>query len=111
MRHHAGMSVAVRPRIEEPRHGGPPPPVDPDEGGGGGDGLRVVAVFNRVWEAELARGALDEAGVPAIVDPSSLANPYPSLAAVGWNPARLLVRARHYDEARRILAELDAPSS
>lgn len=114
------MSVAVHPpHVDEAvgppppdavrDHGDPPPPVQPDgDGDGGGDDLRVVAVFTQVWEAELARGALDEAGIPAVVDGSSMSNPYPSLAAVGWNSVRVLVRARYYEEARSVLADIAA---
>lgn len=99
---------------EDLDHGSrPPPPRDPGPGdGGGGGSWRVVAEFPQVWEAELARGALEHTGVAAIVDASSLSDPYyPSFAAVGWATARVLVRARDFAEARALLDDIAAGES
>lgn len=56
------------------------------------------------WEAVLARGYLDLHGVPATVTPGATADPYPSLAAVGHTPLRVLVPLRCVEEARSLLA-------
>lgn len=60
-----------------------------------------VAAFRHAHEAELARGYLSDAGIPAAV----LADPAGEIQyGRKFSPgARLLVRQEHLDEARRVL--------
>lgn len=86
-----------------PGGGLPPPEITPDEGGGGDGDFVAVASFAHAWEAQLARGALAAEGIPTIVDDAATANPYPSLAAVGWGGVHVLVPENRVVDAQAVL--------
>lgn len=100
-------------RPRSPDTPGPPVPPDRPRGTGGGSDPHVrLATFATPWEAELARGLLEQAGIPARVETGAAFDPYPSLAAVGAGGLEMFVPRSYLDEARRLLAEAHrAPES
>lgn len=60
-----------------------------------------VGHFDRLWEAELARGYLEDAGVPSRLISDNLAGGSTYVGSVAG--ASLLVGSDHLEEARRVL--------
>lgn len=89
---------------------GPPAPPDRPRGTGGGSDPHVrLATFATPWEAELARGLLEQAGIPARLETAAAFDPYPSLAAVGAGGLEMFVPRSYLEDARRLLAEAHGP--
>jgi putative signal transducing protein len=65
------------------------------------DDLVVVGTFNNRQEAELAKGALDAAGIEALVRSDDAGGLRPAMSFS--NGVELIVRGEDADEARRIL--------
>ena len=64
----------------------------------------VVARFHYRYQAELAHGYLEDAGVQAVLLIDDAGGMDVGLAFV--NPARILVRDEHSQQARKILADV-----
>ncbi len=60
-----------------------------------------LAHFDHHWEAEMARGYLDDAGLPSRLVSDNLAGGYTYVGSVSG--ASLLIAAELFDEARRVL--------
>jgi len=65
----------------------------------------VVATFGQRYEAELARGYLENDGIPAAVAVDDAGGAYAGLT-FSPNPARVMVRPEDIRRARRLLVEL-----
>lgn len=65
----------------------------------------VVATFGQRYEAELARGYLEDDGIPAAVAVDDAGGAYAGLT-FSPNPARVMVRPEDVRRARRLLVEL-----
>ncbi|MCM1483036.1 MAG: DUF2007 domain-containing protein [Muribaculaceae bacterium] len=64
--------------------------------------LEAVRVFDQDWEAHLAQGALEEAGIPSVIDNAIMAATIP----IGFNSiggVRLMVFSRDAERARDVL--------
>jgi len=65
----------------------------------------VVATFGQRYEAELARGYLEDDGIPAAVAVDDAGGAYAGLT-FSPDPARVMVRPEDFRRARRLLVEL-----
>lgn len=103
-----GLTIALETTDKRSEPSLPPrPPLGADEeGGDGGWRLVPVAAYRFRWEAELARGYLEEEGIPATVGPGAGTDPYPSLAAVGDARVQLLVPEGQVAKAKDLLAQV-----
>jgi len=70
-------------------------------------GWAVVAEFTSESEAQIARGMLDSAGIPAVLQGDTLASVYPM--TMTWAPVKLLVPGEMASKAR-LLLNTHAPS-
>lgn len=62
----------------------------------------VVAAFRQRYEAELARGYLEDGGIPAAVAVDDAGGAYAGLG-LSANPARVMVRREDVGRARDVL--------
>lgn len=67
-----------------------------------GDETVVAATVTDAFEAEVARVALEDAGIRAVVQADDAGGMHPQLTSVGG--VRILVNARDLEEAQQILA-------
>lgn len=67
-----------------------------------GDETVVVATLTDAFEAEVARAALEDAGIQAIVLADDAGGMHPQLTSVGG--VRIMVNARDLEEAQQVLA-------
>lgn len=65
----------------------------------------VVATFGQRYEAELARGYLEDDGIPAAVAVDDAGGAYAGLT-FSPAPARVMVRPEDFRRARRLLVEV-----
>jgi hypothetical protein len=65
----------------------------------------IVATFGQRYEAELARGYLEDDGIPAAVAVDDAGGAYAGLT-LSPNPARVMVRPEDVRRARRVLVEV-----
>lgn len=59
----------------------------------------VLAEYNTLMEAEIAKSMLDSAGIPSTIRNEYMSTIYP----VGTMPAQLVVRKEDYERARDLL--------
>lgn len=71
--------------------------------------LVVVGRYHYRHEAELARGFLESAGIPSLLNIDDAGGAEIGLAFA--NPARLRVRAEDAEEARRVLGDAEIEST
>lgn len=67
-----------------------------------GDETVVAATLTDTFEAEVARAALEDAGIRAVVLSDDAGGMHPQLTSVGG--VRILVNSRDLEEAQQILA-------
>lgn len=68
-----------------------------------GDKLVVLATYSSDWEAHIAKGILDEAGIPCFISNENFGSLYP----IGFNSIggiAVVVRQQDLTEAKRLTA-------
>jgi len=73
------------------------------------DELAMVAAFTHRYEADAARGMLEDAGIRAMVSADDAGGAYPGLV-LDPNPARVCVAAPDADRARELLGDFEPGS-